>query len=425
MLYNILGRIIRSFLQLFYKRIYINGLENIPKDKPIFLASNHSNALMDGLVIAVFLIGYRSSYFLGRASIFGNKFLDWLFKTVQIIPIYRPRDGEDYTSKNVETFERVDNVLLQNKAILIFPEGNCVKEKRLRPLKKGTVRMAFSAWGKGADVHIIPIGISYTKYDDARSEVMLSFGKPIRVADYRSNFGQNSSETYTSVNHDLKLAIESEMVLIENADNEEVIEQMLEIGRNDFQEKGNFIMSNNPQRLYYERQIANKINRLAKEDKPQLETLKANATAYFDALKTEKTSDKALVNYEKPTSFIIQLLAPFAMVLGVILHFPLRYLKPLAMKMTRKDKTMFITLWIGLLMGFYLAFGLLWIMVGSFIVGFFNAFFMGIGIVVLTYGSGIIIEKRNEDKANSCLKKLAITSPEKIAALKKIRLALK
>ena len=142
MLYNILGRIIRSFLQLFYKRIYINGLENIPKDKPVLLASNHSNALMDGLVIATFLIGYRSSYFLGRASIFGNWFLDWLFTTVQIIPIYRPRDGENYTSKNVTTFERVDNVLLKNKAVLIFPEGNCIKEKRLRPLKKGTVRMA-------------------------------------------------------------------------------------------------------------------------------------------------------------------------------------------------------------------------------------------------------------------------------------------
>ena len=74
-IYNVLGRIIRTFFQLFYKRIYITGIENIPKDKPIFFAANHSNALIDGFVVAIFLIGYRTCYFLGRASIFGNKIL--------------------------------------------------------------------------------------------------------------------------------------------------------------------------------------------------------------------------------------------------------------------------------------------------------------------------------------------------------------
>lgn len=431
-IYKVLGVIIRTFFQLFYKRIYITGLENVPKDKPIFLAANHSNALIDGYLIAIFLIGHRTSHFLGRAGIFGNKILDWLFTTVQIIPIYRPRDGGDYTQRNVSTFEKVDKVLLQNKAILIFPEGNCVKEKRLRPLKKGTVRMAFSAWEKGADVHIIPIGISYTKHDEARSEVLLSFGKSIQIEDYRSSFNENPTETYTSVNDDLKSAIESEMVLIENADDEVIIEQLLEIGRNDyrvigtgFQEKNNFIMSNNPDRLDFEKEIANKINQLTKTDKAQLAILKANANAYFEALKKEKTTDKALVNYEKPTSFIVQLLAPLAMILSVILHFPLRYFKSLATKMTKNDNTMFLTLWTGFLLGFYLVLGLILMIFGTITIGFLNAFLIGIGIVVLTYGSGLILEKYKVDKAKMDLKKLAIRSPEKIAALKKMRLLLK
>lgn len=424
-IYNVLGIIIRTFFQLFYKRIYITGLENVPKDKPIFLAANHSNALIDGYVIAIFLIGHRTSHFLGRAGIFGNKILDWLFTTVQIIPIYRPRDGGDYTQRNVSTFEKVDKVFLQNKAILIFPEGNCVKEKRLRPLKKGTVRMAFSAWEKGADVHIVPTGISYTKHDEARSEVMLSFGKPIQIENYRSQFEQNPTETYTSVNDDLKSAIESEIVFIENVDNEVIIEQLLEVGRNDFQEKGNFIMSNNPDRLIFEQQIANKINQLAKTDKAQLTTLKANSNAYFEALKKEKTTDNALMNYEKSTNFIIRLFAPFAMILGVILHFPLRYFKSLATRMTITDNTMFLTLWTGFLLGFYLVLGLILMIFGTITIGVLNAFLVGIGIVVLTYGSGLILEKYKVDKAKMDLKKLAIRSPEKIAVLKKMRLALK
>lgn len=431
-IYNVLGIIIRTFFQLFYKRIYITGLENVLKDKPIFLAANHSNALIDGYVIAVFLIGHRKSYFLGRAGIFGNKFLDWLFTTVQIIPIYRPRDGDDYTKKNVSTFEKVDKVLLENKAILIFPEGNCVKEKRLRPLKKGTVRMAFSAWEKGADVHIIPTGISYTQHDKARSEVMLSFGKPIPIENYRSQFEQNPTETYTAVNADLKAAIESEMVLIENVDDEFVTEQLLEIGRNDhrvigtgFQEKGCFVMSNNSKRLELEQQIANKINRLAKEDKAQLATLKSDVNDYFEALKKEKITDNAVVNYQQSRSFIIRLLAPLAIVLGAVLHFPLRYFKSLARRMTQKDNTMFLTIWTALLMGFYLIFGLVLIIFGILTIGFLNAFLGGVVIVVLTYGSGLILEKYKEDQANVDFKKLAIRSPKKIVALKEMRLKLK
>ena len=425
MIYNVLGRIVRSFFQLFYKRIYITGLENIPKGKPVLLAANHSNALIDPMVIAIFLMGYRSSYFLGRASIFINRFLTWLFTAVHILPIYRPRDGEDYAEKNVKTFERVDKLLLQNQVVQIFPEGNCFKEKRLRPLKKGTVRMAFSAWEKGADVYIVSAGINYTKHDEARSNLMLSFGKSICIENYKSRFEKNPSEAYNLANHELMLGIESEMVLIENPDNEEVVEQMLEVGCNDFQEKQNFIMSSNPERLNYEKEIANKINTLGKENKPQLEKLKIDANTYFMALKNEKTSDKALVNYEKSTNFIILLLAPLATVLGFVLHFPLRYLKSLAIKMMGKDTTMLMTIWTGLLMAFYLAFGLVWMIVGTFIMGFVKAFLVGIGIVFLTYISGIIIEKRNQDKVNARLKKLAINSPEKIAALKKMRLVLK
>ncbi|HCY01414.1 MAG TPA: hypothetical protein DG754_14855 [Bacteroidales bacterium] len=35
----------------FYFKSTIEGLENIPKDKPIILAPNHQNALMDALAV--------------------------------------------------------------------------------------------------------------------------------------------------------------------------------------------------------------------------------------------------------------------------------------------------------------------------------------------------------------------------------------
>lgn len=424
-IYNILGRIIRTFFQLFYKRIYITGLENIPKDKPIFFAANHSNALIDGFMVAIFLIGYRTCYFLGRASIFGNKILDWLFDAVQIIPIYRPRDGEDYTTKNITTFQKVDEELLKKKAILIFPEGNCVMERRLRPLKKGTVRMSFSAWEKGADVHIIPTGINYTEHNEARSEVMLSFGKPIRIQDYAAQFEQNPAATYDAVNEDLRLAIMSEMVLVEADENDELIQRLLEISRNDFQEKSNAIMSNNPDRLQMEREIASRINHLARDNKQQLEILRSKTTAYFKTLAAFKTTDKALVNYEQSTSSLIQLIAPLAMALSVILHFPLRIFKPLAQKMTVNEPTMFVTIWTGFVMGFYLLLAILLITLGITTIPLWEAVSLGLGIAILTFGAGLILEKYKADKAILSLKKTALASPQEIAALKEMRLDLK
>ena len=58
-------------------------------------------------------------------------------------------------------------------------------------------------------------------------------------------------------------------------------------------------------------------------------------------------------------------------------------------------------------------------------IGFLNAFLGGVVIVVLTYGSGLILEKYKEDQANVDFKKLAIRSPKKIVALQEMRLKLK
>ena len=93
--------------------------------------------------------------------------------------------------------------------------------------------------------------------------------------------------------------------------------------------------------------------------------------------------------------------------------------------MTQKDNTMFLTIWTGFLLVFYLVLGLILMIFGTITIGFLNAFLVGIGIIVLTYGSGLILEKYKEDKANVDFKKLAIRSPKKNVALKEMRLKLK
>lgn len=422
MIYIVFREFIRWFYQLYYKRIYIQGFENIPKDKPVILAADHTNALVDPLTVASLM--RRPIYFLARADIFSNKLLVWIFDQVHMRPIYRPRDGADYVEKNQKIFEEVNNWLLTKKTVLIFSEGNCVSQKRLRPLKKGTVRMGFKAWEDGADVHIVPTGINYTYHHKGRSELMISYGKPMRLEDYRTSFEQNPAKAYREANRDLTKAIKDEMIIIEKPEAENIAEQMLVIGRNNFNENRFPIMAKNPRRLYYEQRIANKVNELYKNGGEAYDKFKTKVENYQEQLKTLNTTDHAVRNSDQPNSLIILLLAPIAQLLSIIFHFPYRFFRKKAAIMTKNDISMFTTLWTGFLLGSYIAFGLVWLIVGTIFLGFILTLGIGIFIIFITYWSGIILEKRRLDKANSKLEQLETEKPEIVKELKTLRLEL-
>lgn len=421
MLYYVFRWFITLFYQLFYKRVSIYGKENIPKGKPTIIAADHTNALVDPLMIAVFI--RRGIYFLVRADIFKNKFLIWVFDQIHMKPVYRPRDGADYVEKNKITFAKVDEWLMNNKAVLIFPEGNCEKEKRLRLLKKGTVRMAFSAWEKGkTDISIVPTGINYTHFDKMRSDIFISYGKPIYINDYKAAFEENPAKAYRLANRDLLKAMRAEMIIIEDKTTENVAEKLLEIGRNDFPQPRFPIMSKDERFLRYEQRITRNVNQLFKNDKAAFANFELKIDTYFNQLKALKTTDKALVNYKKPNSFIALLLSPIAKLLSKVLHYPILKFKEKAIALAKNDATMLMTFWSGFGIGFYLVFGLSFMIIGSFIFGFVFTLGLLIILIFLTYWSGVILEIRKADIQNTALDELETTHLEQIESLKTMRL---
>jgi hypothetical protein len=318
----------------------------------------------------------------------------------------------------------VNRWLLSKKVVLIFPEGSTEVMKRLRPLKKGTVRMGFKAWEDGADVHIVPTGISYTYHHGIRSEAIISYGKPMRLEDYRADFEENPKKAYRLAGQDLFQLIQAEMVVIDKPESEDLVEKMLTIGRNDFLEPRFPIMAINPRRLPYEQRIARKVNELAEADSEGFKELESKANTYFKTINTLSTTDNAVKNYKKANSFMVLLLAPFAKLLAVVLHFPMKYFKEMATKMMVRDMSMFTTIWTGLIMGFYFVFGLVWLILGISFLGLV----VGIGSLVifvfLTYWSGVILENRKLDKANAFLEGVETKSPDKVKALEDMRLEL-
>ncbi len=171
-------------LFFYYRNIKLKGLGHIPKNKAILFLSNHQNALMDILLIAT-KCG-RKPWFLTRADVFKKTAFGPLFRFLQMMPIYRMRDGRASLSGNRAIFNECGTLLEQGEAILIFPEANHSLKRRIRPLSKGFTRIIAAALKKDPelDLLLIPVGQNYQTPRQAGDSAALYFGEPIAVQEY-------------------------------------------------------------------------------------------------------------------------------------------------------------------------------------------------------------------------------------------------
>jgi len=214
-IYKILFAYISVLHRLYYRRLTVIGYEKIPAKTPVIFAPNHQNALMDAL--AVLFTTHRHAVFMARADIFKNPFIAKILNTFRILPIYRIRDGYGELGRNQEVFDTTVNVLKSDIPICILPEGNHEGVKRLRPLKKGIFRIAFQAeesMNFNLNLHIVPVGIDYSDYFNAGSDLMVVFGTPIKIADYADQYRENEQKTINTLISILAENMQSVMIHI-------------------------------------------------------------------------------------------------------------------------------------------------------------------------------------------------------------------
>lgn len=191
--------LVKNFTMFAFKSYYseyiVIGKENIPADCPVIFAANHTNALMDALAVHSIAPKGKQVVFLARADLFRKKYFAKILHFLKIMPAFRMRDGLENLGKNAEIFQQCVNVLHQNGALGIMPEGNQEVKRSLRPLAKGIFRIAFAAqqkWGLHPSVKIIPVGLDYGDRIKANKPLIIAIGKPIELSDYMEEFGINS-----------------------------------------------------------------------------------------------------------------------------------------------------------------------------------------------------------------------------------------
>ncbi len=292
----------------FYKKIIVIGLENIPKDKPVLVAPNHQNALMDAL--AIIFAQKIQPVFLARSDIFKNPIVAKILFAIKILPVYRIRDGKDKMVLNDIIFKKATEVLEHNRQVVIFPEAKHIDKKHVRHLKKGIQRIAFMLEENNdfkAGVQVVPAGIYYSSYWNFQSELVVTFGKPINVADYEDDYKNDPLNTlikFSKILHD------------------KITEQVIHIKDLKFHGEYDFLRNINKQQMLKElslkpttlnnlkadQETIKKADLIKNSDSEGFNRLMQNLKEYSEGLKKFKLKDWVLGDKDKNSNILLRVL---------------------------------------------------------------------------------------------------------------------
>lgn len=190
MLYNILHFPAKLALLIWCRYLRIKNKEILQADGPLLIAANHPNSFLDAILLCSLF--KRPIYSLARGDAFKNKFVHKLFLSLNMFPVYRVSEGIENLDENYKTFDECIKVFKKNGIVLIFSEGKCINEWHLRPLKKGTARLAITAWEQGIPLKVIPLGINYQSFKSFGKNIFTNFGSFITI----QNIAFNNDDAY-------------------------------------------------------------------------------------------------------------------------------------------------------------------------------------------------------------------------------------
>jgi 1-acyl-sn-glycerol-3-phosphate acyltransferase len=230
MLYQSLRPFVTTAVNVFYKNVEVTNVKALNRKGPTLIVSNHTNAFLDAIVVAVFV--KHKMYSIARGDVFKNPTLGKILSALGIIPIFRKQDGVGEMMKNEETFERSIELLSQGETIIMYPEGDCVTEKRLRKLRKGAARIALRAESENdcrLQLQIIPIGLNYSNPHNFRSRLFINVGEPMLVEDYARQYAEDNAKAMNRFTQDLEQKMRQLIVEVEHAEGDVFYEEVLRV----------------------------------------------------------------------------------------------------------------------------------------------------------------------------------------------------
>lgn len=278
---------IMSGHRFFYRKMQSKFHNRIPKDRPVLIAPNHQNALMDAM--ANVRSGRRALVFLTRADVFNNRFIAGIFRIYKMLPVYRIRDGASELSKNEDIFNETMQVLLRKKCpVVIYVEGNHGDKRRLRPLVKGIFRIAFQAqesYGEKPGVVIVPCGIDYSNYTNFRSKLFVQYGEPIEVCEYYAEFKENSARAINKIRERLSEEMKKYIIHIPSEEHYDTYMLLRQVYNPRMRERLGFRKRDLYHRLLADQHMIRALTQVEEKQPEKISTLSEHAKEYLGGVK--------------------------------------------------------------------------------------------------------------------------------------------
>ncbi|MBL6668104.1 MAG: 1-acyl-sn-glycerol-3-phosphate acyltransferase [Crocinitomicaceae bacterium] len=246
---------------------------------------------MDPLLLAPF--NRAVVFFMTRSDVF-TAFTRPIFWMAHMLPIYRQRDGVNTKEKNQEVFKKSSEILLRKRSLLIFGEGvtDDVFIRRLKPLKKGAVRIGFTAlescnWAQ--DVYLATIGCNYSNPAKFRSDVVIRNSEKILLNEFRTEFETNPNKIIQELTVRLEAMLKNDLIHVKEEESAVFTERMMLIQR-----KGMPMFEENTvpllERWNYAKDLVEDFN----NNPEKYAALRAPVKDYFEGLKARNIDDQKL-----------------------------------------------------------------------------------------------------------------------------------
>jgi|GEM_PF-1715319 glycerol-3-phosphate O-acyltransferase/dihydroxyacetone phosphate acyltransferase len=337
LLYRIYKTIVPIICRTYFSKIEIEGSEHVTGKDPVLFVANHPSALLDPMVCGAFAkipINY-----LGRADLFKSKIASWFLTSSHMWPIYRDVDGRENLDKNEEVFKHCYAKLKMNQALLLYGEGFTDEKfvRRVKKIKKGPARIAF-----GAEEHyhfemglkIIPLGINYSNPDEFGSDILLKYGEPILVSDFKEKYQENQAKAMLELTNLIEKRLKECIIHIEDAKSLKLFENAEKYRETFYGLSSNNYVKDLKRSWKETKKDSEKFNQLEEGQKEQL-TIALSEVSTFNVQKISGIESKHIDNVLSWIWLIF--MAPFSLA-GYLLNFPIfLLLKVLPAKLTRRS----------------------------------------------------------------------------------------
>lgn len=300
MLWHILKYYLGFVIAVYFKRSQIKNAKYLKVKGPVIIAMNHPNAFMDPVAFSALIYPPKVQY-LARGDAFKKGIAKTILESLGVIPIFRIQDGgKEGLKKNDESYDTVNRLLKKNKKIIIFAEGLCIQERRLRPLKKGVPRMVFGAMETHQvdNLTVVPVGVNYKNPSQFRGSVFFNVGTPIKMVDYMASYKEAPAKTMNQFLADLAPRMKELIVHINHHRSEKVIKHIEEVYKYTYFKKKKLNLKNLEHDFLFSTKVVDAINKAEETEPEKVKSLHEKTDHYFSELKKYNLKDW-LINPDK------------------------------------------------------------------------------------------------------------------------------